>query len=144
MPDLLQLSTEVRKPKQFLIDGVPYDMYTTDHLSDAHESEVQAWFARHQLFAERLAMTDNTQLGVKLADGMREAQLKVISLMTNVPGDVAVTLPPSAKAKLIEALTIELVDEGGKSEATREAPAPAAPAPTAVTPPVPEPATAAV
>lgn len=116
MTDLISLSTQIKPATNFSVDGVPYEMYTTDHLSEEQESEVQALFARHAVLSQRLAMCDNVQMGVKLADGMREAQLRVMALLTNLPRDLAERLPAAAKAKLIEALSIEMVseeDDGG-------------------------------
>ena len=107
----VSISTRVKPPRKFLLDETEYELLGPDHLSADDENEVLALFARHAYTTRELEVAGTLNQGTAIAARLRKLQEKIISKTTTVPLDVIATLPPQAKAKLLEAVRDGLDDD---------------------------------
>lgn len=104
--DLLILSTAVSGPAgRFQIDGVPYEIYGTSHLTPAQEAESTALFAQNMRTVGLLARAKNQTNGEALAARMRQISIRIIELMTNAPKEVIEKLPAPERLKLVRVIS---------------------------------------
>lgn len=105
---LMALSSAVEEPKKFLLDGVEYQLFSTDHISPQDEAYVMALLSRHNILTRQLATERNVARGKHIAEEQRKARIEVIARLTSVPRSQATTLPISVQVKLLEAISDEV------------------------------------
>jgi hypothetical protein len=117
----LSLSTKVKPAKLFLVDGEEYKLLGLEHLTAETENEVMALFSRHGVIAGELEVCPNVAKGTVLAERLKKVQDVLISRMTNLPPDVVAKLPMMQKARLFEAIQVEVeADEFEEAPASAE------------------------
>jgi hypothetical protein len=107
----LELSTAVKPPKKFLVDGTEYQLLGLEHLSAETENEVMALFARHAIVAGELETCSSVVKGAEMAGRMKRIQTILIGKLTTLPDDVIKILPMSASAKIFEQVQMDIVAE---------------------------------
>lgn len=122
---LLALSTHIKEPKKFTVDGAEYKLLGLDHLSPSEETLTMALFSRHSLLGEELSMTRDTKKGQRVAQSLKEARLTLLTKLTDMPIDVARKLPITAQVKLLETIeqevSAEIEEEADDGSAEAEA-----------------------
>lgn len=124
---LLELSTHIREPKKFLVDGKEYQLLGLDHLGQADEVNVMALFARHTILAAELADSKEVKTGERVATRLKETRLSLLTKLTDLPLDIARKLPITAQVRLLETLEREVSEEPDAEDAEDEAGAAAEP-----------------
>lgn len=104
---ILSLSTEVEPAKKFTIDEEEYLLKGFEHLSDEDEATVTAKFTRFMQILGQLERAKNDQTAERLATVLRTRRVELITLLTNVPREVADKLPPGAQAQLFRQIQRE-------------------------------------
>lgn len=113
----LSLSTVIKEPKKFTVDGEPYEILGIDHLSKDAETEALALFSRHQLLVQELSLADRLDRGKAIAERVKKVRLMILCKLTTMPKDVAEKLPLGEQVKLLEALQVEIVGDDVEEEA---------------------------
>lgn len=124
---LLELSTHIREPKKFTVDGREYQLLGLDHLGQADEVNVMALFARHSILAAELADSREVKTGERIATRLKETRLTLLTKLTDCPIDVVRKLPITSQVRLLETLEREL-SEAEEAEEEAETDASAEPA----------------
>lgn len=115
----LQLSTTLKPPTKFTVDGQSYDLLGIDHLSPEQEAEAMALFARLGIVTDELNAESNVQKGTKKAAEVRATRVAIFTKLTTLPKEVASKLPLSAQVALLERVQEEMtetVEETGMPE----------------------------
>jgi len=113
----LALTTAIKPPKKFTVDGEEFDLLGIDHLSAETEAEVMALFARYALLTADLENASNVMKGKEIAERMKTTRLAVLTKLTTMPKDTAAKLPLSQAVRLMEAIETEVEpgDDGDES-----------------------------
>jgi hypothetical protein len=120
MAESLALSTTIKEPKTFTVDGEPFKLLGIDHLSKDAETEALALFSRHQLLVQELSLADRLDRGKAVAERVKKVRLMILCKLTNMPKDVAEKLPLGEQVKLLEALQEEIAGDDDVDEAADE------------------------
>ncbi len=104
---ILELSTEVEPPKKFTIDDEEYVLKGFEHLSDTEEAKATAAFTRFAQILGRLERAKDDKTAERLATVLRARRIELITLLTNVPKDVAEQLPLGAQSQLFRQIQKE-------------------------------------
>jgi hypothetical protein len=114
---LLNLSTRLKEPAKFKVDGQEYSILGIDHLSPAEEAEVMALFARHSVLQDELSMTKTTVKGARIASQMKETREALLGKLTDLPSDVVRALAVSKQVKLLEVIEAVVSDDDDAEDA---------------------------
>jgi len=114
---VLNLSTQVKPAKKFLVDGEPYDMLGLEHLSPEMEARSTALFSRHEAMQRQLSTGLSQHESESVAKRMRDVRVEIIATLTTMPKDKISELPLPAQVDLLDALRIEQMDDGAVSGA---------------------------
>jgi hypothetical protein len=113
---LLSLSTQLEPARKFLVDGLEYEILGIDHLGKADEAEVMARFSKYVQTANALSVAADLGKGTALAVSLRTQRIKILTMVTTLPADIADRLPTGPAVKLIEAVQEEFSENDPDSE----------------------------
>lgn len=113
---LFEISTEAVPAKKFKIDEEVYELFGFEHLSPKSESAVTATFSQFERCYDDLSRAKNDQVAEKVASHLRKHRLRLISLMTSIPSDVADGLDAAKQGKVIRAIQDEIGAEAEDDE----------------------------
>lgn len=120
MTDALSLSTTIKEPRKFTVDGEPFQLLGLDHLSKDSETEALALFSRHQQLVMELATAGRLDKGKAIAERVKKVRLMILCKLTDMPKDVAEKLPLGEQVKLLEALMEEISGDDDDVEDSAE------------------------
>lgn len=112
----LEITTTVKPAKKMKLDGEEYQLLGLDHLSPADENRVMALFSRHSLLLAEQEATANVDKGTATAARVRSTRMDIICALTDIPKDVAETIPLGGQVKLLEKLQELMNDTDGDGE----------------------------
>lgn len=115
------LTTQIKPAKKFTIDGVEYQMKGVDHLSPDDEARVLALFSRHAILVGELEVEKNSGRGEGIAKAARETRLRIVRKLTDIPAEIAETLPLTVQVKLLEAIKEELQADAEEDDEPNDA-----------------------
>lgn len=108
---VLDLTTDVSTPTPFTVDGEPYNMFTYEHLSKEQEAHAQALFRRHSRELNKLNTATNDQSAERAADSNHETRVDILCALTDMPREVASTLPTPQQARLMKEISSRMRNE---------------------------------
>lgn len=112
---LLNLSTRIKEPAKFTVDGREYQILGIDHLSPTEESQVMALFARHAILTDELSMSRVTAKGERIALQMKEAREALLGKLTDLDSATIKKLAVSKQIKLLEVIE-QVVSEDAEED----------------------------
>lgn len=104
---ILNISTEVTPPKKFAVDDQEYDLLSFDHLSPEKEAAALAEFTRFAQTDAALSRASSDGNAERLAKKLRERRIKLITMLTTLPKDVASTIPLDGQLAIFKAVQAE-------------------------------------
>ncbi len=123
----LELSTALKEPKLFLVDGEEYKLLGLDHLTPEQEAETMALFSRLNILTEELSAEANVSKGTKKALELKETRMVLLTKLTTLNREVAQRIPLTQQVLLLEAIQAEVSeDSGSEDEEKAEAQTPGA------------------
>lgn len=124
MTELLSLTTVLKPPKKFLVDGDEYELLGVDHLSADDEADVMALFSRYGILQSDLEVQSEVRKGAETAKKMKATRLTILTKLTTLPLEVAKKLPLTQQVLLLEAVQAEVEAEGEEDDEPASVPEP--------------------
>lgn len=109
----LELSTVLKEPKKFLVDGEEFNLLGIDHLTPESEAETMALFSRLNILTEELEAEANVTKGTKKAIELKETRIVLLTKLTTLNRSTAVKLPLTQQVLLLEAIQKEVSEDSG-------------------------------
>lgn len=108
---LLELSTQIKPPAVFAVDGDEYRLLGFEHLGKSDEARATALFAKYGRLTRLIAREKSQPRAEKIAGAMYDVRMELMCTLTDLPREVAERLPMSQQTKLLTAIRQEIGEE---------------------------------
>ncbi len=109
---IIDLSTAVEPTFTFTVDGEPYELRTVSHLSKVEEARLRSLTKREEYILNQVdALNPNNEKQmIVLHEKLFDVRVSLITMMTNLPTEIADKLGPMKQQKLVELIGLEVED----------------------------------
>jgi hypothetical protein len=112
---LFAITTEVAPAPTFMVDDRIYTMKTTDYLSDEDEAALRLLIKKEKLLQEQFDRERSDAIATRLAARMRDLRTEMLTIVTDMPYEVAAALKPGQQARILAHMT-KISEEQRKAE----------------------------